>query len=132
MIDRGGFQEITRGRVTGTAIPTIGIHRVVHGIRRMALGKIDRIVVGPDVASAAARRVGGMYRIRERVGPGKAARDRAVDAGAVCGIRVTGAAITRRWDMPFWRRDHQYGIMRMSIMATDAIIGDTRGGIEAW
>ena len=129
MIDRGGFQEITRGRVTGTAIPTIGIHRVVHGIRRMALGKIDRIVVGPDVASAAARRVGGMYRIRTR----KAAQQRAVDAGAVCGIRVTGAAITRRWDMPFGRRDHEYGIMRMSIMATDAIIGDTRGGmIEAW
>ena len=45
VIDRIGFLEITCRGVTCIAIPTIRINGVMHRIRRMALGKIDRIVV---------------------------------------------------------------------------------------
>ena len=45
VVDRIGLHEFTCRGVAGIAIPTIRIHRGMHGIRWMALGKIDRIVV---------------------------------------------------------------------------------------
>jgi len=72
MVDRIGLHEIACRGVAGIAIPTIRIHRGMHGIRRMALGKIERIVIGAVVACAAARCVGGMNRIHEWIGLGEA------------------------------------------------------------
>ena len=73
VVDRIGFHEITRRSVAGIAIPTVRVHRGMHGIRWMALGKIDRIVVGAGVAGTATRCVGGMDCIHERIGLGEAA-----------------------------------------------------------
>jgi len=38
VVDRIRFLEITRRCMTGIALPTVGIHCGMHGIRRMALG----------------------------------------------------------------------------------------------
>jgi len=73
VVDRIGLQEFTGRGVTGIAIPTIRVHRGMHGIRWMALGKIDRIVVCAVVACTATRCVGGMGRVHERIGLGEAA-----------------------------------------------------------
>ena len=45
VVDRVGLHEITCRGVAGIAIPTIRIHRGMHGIRWMALGKVEHIVV---------------------------------------------------------------------------------------
>ena len=45
MVDGIGLHEFTCRGVAGIAIPTVCIHGGMHGIRWMALGKIDRIVV---------------------------------------------------------------------------------------
>ena len=100
MVDRVGFLEIPRRCVTGIAIPAIRIHRGMHRVRWMALGKIDGIIVGAIVASSATRSVGWMYRAYKRIGLGKAACNRAIDARAIGGVRVTLAAISRCGDVP--------------------------------
>jgi len=73
MVDGIGFLEITCRGVAGIAIPTIRVHRGVHGIRWMALGKIDCIVECAVVACAATRCVGRVNRIHEWIGLGEAA-----------------------------------------------------------
>lgn len=45
MVDRVGFQEVARGRVTSIALPAILIHGRMHRVARMALGEIGRVVV---------------------------------------------------------------------------------------
>ena len=45
VVDRIGFQEITRRGVTSVALPTVGIHGGVHGIAWMGRGMKDRVVV---------------------------------------------------------------------------------------
>ena len=45
VVNRVGFLEAPRRCVAGIAFPAICIHRGMHRIRWMALGKIDRIVV---------------------------------------------------------------------------------------
>ena len=99
MVDRVGFLEIPRCCVTGIAIPAIRIHRGMHRVRWMPLGKIDGIIVGAIVAGSATRGEGWMYRAYKRIGLGKAACDRAIDAGTVGGVRVTLAAISRCGDV---------------------------------
>jgi hypothetical protein len=71
MIDRIGLFEITRRGVTGIAFPTIRVHRGMHGIRWMALGQIDRIVICAVMACTATRCVGRMDCIRKRIGFGE-------------------------------------------------------------
>ena len=129
MIDRIGFLEITRRSVTGIAIPAIRIHCGMHGIRWMALGKIDGIIVGAIVASTATCRVGWMYRIYKRIGLGKAACNRTIDAGTIGGIRVTLAAIIRCGDVTFWFGDYDYCIMSIAVMAANAIVSDARSSM---
>jgi hypothetical protein len=72
VINRIGLHEFTCRGVTGITIPTIRVHRGMHGIRWMALGKIDRIVVCAVVACTATCCVGGMDRIHKWIGLGVA------------------------------------------------------------
>ena len=72
VVDRIGLHEFTCRSVTGIAFPTIRVHRGMHGIRWMALGKIDRIVICAVVACTATRCVGGMDRIHKWIGLGEA------------------------------------------------------------
>jgi len=72
VVDRIGLHELTCRGVAGIAIPIIRVHRGMHGIRWMALGKIDRVVVCAVVACTAACCVGGMDRIHKWIGLGEA------------------------------------------------------------
>jgi len=44
VVDRIGFQEVARRRVTSIALPTVGNHRGVHRIAGMTPGAKDRVV----------------------------------------------------------------------------------------
>jgi hypothetical protein len=96
VIDRIGLHEITCSGVTGIAFPTIRVHRGVHGIRWMALGKIYRIIVCAVMACTATRCVGGVDRIHKWISLGEAAQNRAVYIGAIGGVCMTLAAVSRR------------------------------------
>ena len=129
VVDRIGFLEIARGGVTGIALPTIGVHGGVHRIHGMALGQVDRIVVGPDVAGTATGGVGGMDRIYKRRRSGIATRRRPIKARTVGGVRVTRTAIRRRGNVPRRFGDHDDAVMRFAIVATGALTGDARRAV---
>ena len=133
VVDRIGFLEITRRSVTGIAIPAIGIHCGMHGIRWMTLGKINRIVIGAIVAITATRCVGWMHRIYKWIGLGKAACNRTIYPRSVGLILVTHAAICRCGNVSRRLCDHNHAIMRLAIMATGAITGDARSSmVKSW
>ena len=74
-----------------------------------------------------------MNRIYKRIGLGEATCNRPIYAGTVGGIRVTFAAIIRCGDVTFRSRDHDYRIMRLAIMTTDAIVSDARSSmVKGW
>lgn len=125
MVDRIGFLEIPRRRVTGIAIPAIRIHCGMHRINWMALGKEDRIVVGTDVASTATCGVGGMDRIHKQRCCGISTRARAIDARTIEGRSMTRAAIRRCGNVTCRFRDHEGCVVSLTIVATAAIVGNT-------
>lgn len=134
VIDRIGLLEITRRRVTGITFPTIRIHCAMHRIRRMTLGKINRIVVRRIVAGTTTRCVGRMYRIYKRGCRSISTRTSPIDAGPVGGISMTLTAICRR-DRYVTRGlcDHQGCVIRFTVVAAAAITGNTcRCVVKGW
>jgi hypothetical protein len=68
-----------------------------------------------------------MDSIHKRVGSGKAAYDRTIDARTIGCIRVALAAVSRRRGNVACRCcNHDHAIMRFAIMATPAIVRDAR------
>ena len=67
-----------------------------------------------------------MYRIHKRIRCGKATRGGTIDARAIVCCRVTGAAIRCRRDVTRWFCDHEGRVMRLTVVATTAVFGDTR------
>lgn len=124
VVDRIDFLEVASRGVTRVAVPAVRIHRRMHGINRMGLGEIDRVVIRGVVTRTATGRVSRMYGIHERSCRSKATPDRAIDARTVGCIRVTLAAIKRCGNVPRRLRDHLHAVMRFAVMAARAVARD--------
>ena len=66
-----------------------------------------------------------MDRIHKRIGLGEATYSRTVNIGTIGGVCMTLAAIIRCGNMACRSRNHDYAVMRSTIMATCAIFGDS-------